>query len=109
MPLVFTGKEQKREREGPRRRKGYFNGIGRRKMQKDLTGARVEVYWSDDEEYYEGAVTKRRSHGSFYFVEYSDGDKEWVSPKMSKFKVVKGRSTLSLLLKKRKRRPLFRS
>lgn len=56
-------------------------------MWKDLTGARVAVYWSDDDEYYEGLVTKQQNDGSFY-VEYDDGDKE-----KAKYKLLKRNGT----------------
>ena len=43
----------------------------------DLQRKRVSVYWPREEEYYEGVVAKQKSNGDF-FVEYDDGDSEWL-------------------------------
>jgi hypothetical protein len=51
-------------------------------------GRRIAVYWSDDDEYYEGTVTQQRERGSF-FVEYDDGDQEWVDAE-TKVKILNG-------------------
>jgi hypothetical protein len=51
-------------------------------------GCRLAVYWSDDDEYYEGTVTQQLERGSF-FVEYDDGDQEWVDAE-TKAKILNG-------------------
>jgi len=48
-------------------------------LQKVQTGGRVEVYWSDDEEWYTAVVRKRRENSSKVYLEYeSDGQCEWI-------------------------------
>jgi hypothetical protein len=47
-------------------------------------GSRIAVYWSDDEEFYSGQVSKRK--GYQVFVDYDDGDEDWVDLKSSKIK-----------------------
>ena len=39
-------------------------------------GCRVEVYFAEAAEWFEGTVTKYEG-GKGWFVEYDDGDKEW--------------------------------
>ncbi|CAB9518578.1 helicase [Seminavis robusta] len=55
---------------------------------KEHVGSRVAVYWSDDDEYYEGVVTREQKDGTFH-VRYDDGESEWVSPDAFQFKFLK--------------------
>jgi hypothetical protein len=41
-------------------------------------GQRVAVYWSDEDEYYPGAVSRKGERGRKSFIEYDDGDREWI-------------------------------
>ena len=47
---------------------------------------RVKVWWTDDQEYYEGTVTNQRpaNDGSKdLYIEYDDGDKKWHNTKLT--------------------------
>jgi len=44
-----------------------------------LLGSRISVYWSDDEVFYDGRVTKQKKDGNHVHVEYDDYGKEWVN------------------------------
>jgi hypothetical protein len=44
-------------------------------------GTRVEVYWDGEGQYFAGTLTKassRHNRGDCFFIEYDDGDKEWI-------------------------------
>lgn len=45
-----------------------------------LLGSRIAVYWPNDEKFYEGSVSNQQINGNGYhvYVEYDDGDKEWI-------------------------------
>jgi len=49
-------------------------------------GSRIAVYWSDDDEYYSGQIKFVQKKKQRVFVEYDDGDSEWVDLKKSKVK-----------------------
>ncbi|CAB9499630.1 TUDOR [Seminavis robusta] len=52
-------------------------------------GARVSVYWSDDEQYYEATVVKQRrdrNHPKPFKLEYEDGEYEWIDLHQVKFR-----------------------
>jgi len=44
-----------------------------------LLGSRIAVYCSDHELFYDGRVTEQKNNGNHVYVEYDDGDKEWVN------------------------------
>jgi hypothetical protein len=52
-------------------------------------GSRVAVYWPDDDEYYEGTVTRERNKKPFY-LEYDDGDREWIDFRQHEFRLLPG-------------------
>jgi hypothetical protein len=41
-------------------------------------GSRVAVFWPDDRRYYKGTVTRQRNKKNPLYVEYDDGEKEWI-------------------------------
>jgi hypothetical protein len=54
---------------------------GRKLSKNDLqveVGSRVAVFWPDDRRYYEGTVTQQRKKKNPLYVEYDDGEKEWI-------------------------------
>ncbi|KAL7555812.1 hypothetical protein ACA910_002276 [Epithemia clementina (nom. ined.)] len=54
-------------------------------------GTRVAVYWRGDDLYFEGVVKKERPHKKkCFFVEYDDGDEEWLSFRKVPFFIVAG-------------------
>jgi hypothetical protein len=51
------------------------------KSSKDLkveVGSRVSVFWPEERRYYEGTLTRQRNKKNPFFVEYDDGEKEWM-------------------------------
>ena len=47
-------------------------------------GRRVRVWWNSEKRFYAGKVTGFNAKRGKYFVEYEDGDKEWVNPEKRK-------------------------
>jgi hypothetical protein len=41
-------------------------------------GSRVSVFWPEERRYYEGTMTRQRNKKNPFFVEYDDGEKEWM-------------------------------
>jgi hypothetical protein len=53
-------------------------------------GSRVAVYWDGEDEYFKGTVTKERSgRKTNFFLEYDDGDTEWINFAKATFRLVK--------------------
>lgn len=64
-------------------------------------GSRISVYWPMEKEYFTGTITKikrveeKRNQGSLnsndkrHFIEYDDGDKEWLNLNHREFKIVR--------------------
>ena len=52
-------------------------------------GNRVAVYWSDDDVYYEGVVTRKRKRDQIH-IDYDDGESEWIYAKATKMKLLDG-------------------
>jgi len=48
-------------------------------------GDRIEVFWPDDDAYYPATVTKQRDESNF-FLEYEDGQLEWIDLSGEKFR-----------------------
>jgi hypothetical protein len=49
-------------------------------------GCRVAVFWDGENAYFEGTVTReRRNHKRRHFIEYDDGDQEWIDFTKHKF------------------------
>ena len=56
-------------------------------------GSRVAIFWENDRQYYEGVISKERTgRKRNFFVEYDDGDTEWVNLAFEKFYLVDGTS-----------------
>ena len=53
-------------------------------------GDRIEVYWKDDDEYYAATVTQQRK--ASYFLEYDDGQTEWLDLAKETFRPIPSRS-----------------
>ncbi|GAX13884.1 hypothetical protein FisN_5Lh220 [Fistulifera solaris] len=52
-------------------------------------GCRVAVFWGGENAYFEGTVTReRRNYKRRYFIEYDDGDREWIDFTKHKFYLV---------------------
>jgi hypothetical protein len=51
-------------------------------------GCRVAVFWNGEGEFFEGVVTKERKGKKPFYVEYDDGDKEWVNFEKELFHLV---------------------
>lgn len=48
-------------------------------------GDQIEVYWKDDDEYYAAKVTQQ--HQASYFLEYEDGQTEWLDLAQETFRI----------------------
>ena len=48
-------------------------------------GRHIRVWWNSEKRFYNGKVTGFNAKRGKYFVEYEDGDKEWVNPEKRKF------------------------
>jgi hypothetical protein len=60
-------------------------------LEKVQIGSRVEVLWSDDEEYYRATVTQEQMNKKRPLsLVYDDGDSEWVDLRQHKFRLVEG-------------------
>ena len=54
-------------------------------------GSRIAVYWPEDNQYYEATVSRVRHKTSLlHFLEYDDGESEWVDLFQRKFRILPG-------------------
>lgn len=54
-------------------------------------GARVAVYWDGEDAFFEAKVTKERPHKKKrFFLEYDDGDQEWINLRKNNFQILSG-------------------
>jgi Helicase associated domain len=53
-------------------------------------GSRVAVYWPDDDQYYEATVTRERNKKLPLYLEYDDGDHEWIDLRQHRFRLLSG-------------------
>lgn len=49
-------------------------------------GSRISVFWESEGEYFDGAVKKCK--GAEIFIEYDDGDKEWIDFREHKWRIL---------------------
>jgi hypothetical protein len=56
-----------------------------------LVGQRVAVFWTKDDEFYPGVISKRKPNGRVR-IKYDDGDKEWMHYDENKLLILKGDS-----------------
>ena len=56
-------------------------------------GCRVEVFWSEDDCYYPGTITKLRENiltsKKPFFLQYDDGEAEWIDLRDHVFRIIK--------------------
>lgn len=50
-------------------------------------GTKVSVLWEGDSKFYPATVTKKREGDEPFFLEYEDGDQEWIDLNQCKFKI----------------------
>jgi hypothetical protein len=53
-------------------------------------GSRVAVYRPDDDQYYEATVTRERNKKLPLYLEYDDGDHEWIDLRQHSFRLLPG-------------------
>jgi hypothetical protein len=53
-------------------------------------GSRVAVFWPDDDQCYEATVTRERSKKRHVYLEYDDGDCEWIDRRQHTFRLLPG-------------------
>lgn len=51
-------------------------------------GSRVSVYWEENQKFHPGTVTDVRIRGIPFFLEYDDGDEEWIDLRKHKFRLL---------------------
>lgn len=56
-------------------------------------GTRLSVWWPQEEEYFDGIVTRYRDHKRSFYLEYDDGDREWIDLSEHKFFIVENGSS----------------
>lgn len=61
-----------------------------KEVAKIKVGTRVAVWWPDDHKYYKGVVSRKQPEATWrpFFLEYDDGDEEWIDFRQHKFKVL---------------------
>lgn len=74
---------RKRTKSSPRKRTKRVT-----QLEDVSVGVRVSVYWTDDEKFFTGTVTKHRSGKKPFYVEYDDGDNEWLDLEQQTFRIV---------------------
>lgn len=52
-------------------------------------GSRVAVWWSEDQKYYSGTVMKERTGEKLFYLEYDDGEKEWINFLNHRFRLLR--------------------
>lgn len=50
------------------------------------TGTRLSIYWEDEQQYYNATVSDTRTGRCF--VEYDDGEEEWIDLRNNKFRII---------------------
>ena len=53
-------------------------------------GSRVAVYWPNDKQYYEATVTRERNKKRPLYLEYDNGDSEWINLGQNVFRLLPG-------------------
>jgi hypothetical protein len=51
-------------------------------------GTRLSVWWPQEEEYFDCTVTRYRDHKRPFYLEYEDGDREWIDLAEHKFFII---------------------
>lgn len=54
-------------------------------------GSRVSVYWSDEDKFYAGTITDRSFRGKPFYLEYDDGEEEWIDLRKHRFRLLQTR------------------
>jgi hypothetical protein len=66
-------------------------------------GDTIEVYWAEDDAWYEAKVMKRRKEKSMFFVEYNiDGQCEWIDLSVESFRFLTDNQTSNNKTRKRR-------
>jgi hypothetical protein len=75
-----------------RERKTHVVKEGDTQMSSDLSkirvGSRVALWWAGDSAYYPGTVTRAGANNTSYYLEYDDGEKEWVDFRRHSFRLL---------------------
>lgn len=62
--------------------------VSNSKWKKIKLNTKIAVYWRDDNQYYAAVVTKEASDRSRFFLQYEDGESEWLDLRQEKFKFI---------------------
>lgn len=91
--LHKSGKETPRKREKGKVPASEFDNRCRpKKLNRDLqllqVGSKLEIWWTGDNCFYRGQITRKsKKHGKF-FVQYEDGSDEWVNLRRQEFRLI---------------------
>ena len=69
---------------------------------KILVGSQISVFWPDDSKYYPATVSKQRGSSSTFFLQYQDGESEWLDLSTEDFKIVNSTSKAVATQKRRR-------
>ncbi|GAX27289.1 hypothetical protein FisN_23Lh144 [Fistulifera solaris] len=56
-------------------------------------GTRLSVWWPQEEEYFDCTVTRYRDHKRPFYLEYEDGDREWIDLTEHKFFIIESETS----------------
>lgn len=51
-------------------------------------GSRVSIYWEEDGAFFNATVTDRKMRGKPFYVEYDDGDEEWIDLRLHRIRLI---------------------
>lgn len=91
--LHKSGKETPRKREKGKVPASEFDKRCRpKKLNDDLkqleVGSRVEIWWTGDNCFYRGQITRKSKKRGKFFVVYEDGSDEWVNLRRQQFRLI---------------------
>lgn len=67
------------------------DGAGSANLDRVDVGSRVAVLWEGENEYFNATVTRKRDQKRAFFLEYDDGDEEWLDLNQHQWRLVPGR------------------
>ena len=70
------------------KRASKINAAESQRVPMPSIGARVEVWFADDKNYFPGTVTDKHEDGKLLFVEYDDGDTQYVDFEARRYRLI---------------------
>ncbi|GAX27397.1 hypothetical protein FisN_23Hh144 [Fistulifera solaris] len=72
---------------------GHSTGKACSDPSKVWIGTRLSVWWPEEEEYFDCTVTRYRDHKRPFYLEYEDGDREWIDLAEHKFFIIESETS----------------